>query len=107
MAALDLQVLPPGGAKSVLVAATLGGDTCPAGDGVFLEVNNGGGSSVTVTLATPGTYQGFAIADQATPVPAGERWKIPVPRIFAAADGRCSITYSGVTTVTVGAFRNA
>ena len=107
MAALDLQVLPPGGAKSVLVNAAGGGDTCPAGDGIFLEANNASVASITITLATPGTVGGLAIADRAVAIPAGERWKIPVPRVFAGADGRCVITYSGVTTLTVGCFRNA
>jgi hypothetical protein len=74
---------------------------------VFLEANNGSGAPITITLVTPGTVDGLAIADRAVIVPAGERWKIPVPRLFAAADGQCSITYSGVTTLTVGAFRIA
>ncbi|WP_188188052.1 hypothetical protein [Nonomuraea sp. SYSU D8015] len=105
MAALPLQVLVPGGSASVLTAAAGGGDTCAAGDGVFLEVNNGGGSSVTVTLVTPGLFDGLTIGDRAVAIPAGERWKIPVPRVFAKADGQCDITYSGVTSVTVGCFK--
>lgn len=107
MAALSLQVLVPGGSASALVAASGGGDTCAAGDGVFLEVNNGSGASVTVTLATPGTVEGLAIADRAVVIPAGERWKIPVPRLFAKADGQCDVTYSSATTVTVGCFKAA
>lgn len=107
MAALTLQVLVPGGSESELVNASGGGDTCATGPGVFLEVNNGSGSAVTVTLATPGTTDGLAIADRAVSVPAGERWKIPVPRIFAKADGQCDITYSSATTVTVGCFKVA
>ena len=107
MAALPLQVLVPGGSASTLTAAAGGGDTCPAGDGVFLEVLNGSGATITVTLATPGTVEGLAIADRPVPVPAGERWKIPVGRIYADANGQCAITYSGVTTLTVGAFRYA
>lgn len=105
MAALTLQVLVPGGSASTLVAAAGGGDTCPAGDGIFLEANNGSGAPITITLATPGTVDGLAIADRAVSVPAGERWKIPVPRLFAGADGQCAITYSGVTTLTVGVFK--
>lgn len=107
MAALPMKVMVPGGASIALVAAAGGGDTCPAGDGVFLEANNGSGAPITVTLVTPGLYQGLAIADQPSIIPAGERWQIPVPRLFAAADGLCSITYSGVTTLTVGCFKYA
>lgn len=107
MAALALQVLVPGGSASTLVAASGGGDTCAAGDGVFLEVNNGGGSSVTVTLVTPGTVEGLAVADRPVTIPAGERWKIPVGRIYAKSDGQADITYSGVTSLTVGCFKAA
>lgn len=107
MAALALQVLVPGGSASTLTAAAGGGDTCPAGDGIFLEANNGSGGPLTITLATPGTVEGLAIADRPVIVPAGERWKIPVPRIFADSTGRCAITYSGVTTLTVGCFKYA
>jgi hypothetical protein len=108
MAALTLQTLVPGGSASTLVAASGGGDTCAAGDGVFLEVNNGNGTARTITLATPGTVDGLAIADRAVTIPAGERWKIPVPRLFAKADGQCDITYTpDAASVTVGCFKAA
>lgn len=108
MAALPLQVMVPGGAVITLAPAAGGGDTCPAGDGVFLEVNNGNAAARTVTLATPGTVDGLAIADRAVTIPAGERWQIPVPRLFAKADGRCDITYtSDAASVTVGCFKYA
>lgn len=107
MAALQLQVLVPGGSESTLTAAAGGGDTCPAGPGIFLEVANGAGSPVTVTLATPGLVEGLTIQDRAVAVPAGETWKIPVPKIFAKADGNADITYSSATDVTVGAFKVA
>jgi len=105
MAALTTQVLVPGGAASTLTDATSGGDTCAAGEGIFLEVDNGSAAAVTVTLATPGTVEGLAIDDRAVSIPAGERWKIPVPRLFAKADGQCDITYSSATTVTVACFK--
>ncbi|MFI7125994.1 hypothetical protein ACIBQ1_09890 [Nonomuraea sp. NPDC050153] len=106
MAALTLQTLVPGGSASTLVAAAGGGDTCPAGDGIFLEVLNSDASSKTVTLVTPGTtVEGLAISDRQVTIPAGERWKIPVGRVYAGADGQCSITYSAVTSVTVGVFK--
>ncbi|WP_436759327.1 hypothetical protein [Streptosporangium sp. V21-05] len=109
MAALTTQVLVPGGSASTLTAAAGGGDTCTPGDGVFLEVNNASGATKTVILATPGTVEGLTIQDRSVPVPAGERWKIPVPsRLFAGADGQCVITYSpDATSLTVGAFKAA
>lgn len=105
MAALALQVLVPGGSASTMTAAAGGGDTAPCGDGNFLEVLNGDASSKTVTLATPGTYQGLAIADRAVVIPAGERWKIPLPQNTYGQD--VTITYSAVTSVTVGVFKIA
>jgi len=107
MAALTTQVLVPGGAASTLTAASGGGDTCTPGDGVFLEVLNSDASSKTVTIATPGTVGGLAIADRAVTIPAGERWKIPLPRMYAGTDGQAAITYSAVTSVTVGVFKVA
>src|SRR5579859_6723005 len=41
-------------------AASAGGDTFAAGDEVYLEVKNAGGSPVTCTVATPGTVEGIA-----------------------------------------------
>ncbi|MER7500443.1 hypothetical protein AB0L05_27675 [Nonomuraea pusilla] len=108
MAALPLQVLVPEGSASTLQAAAGGGDTCPAGDGVWLEVLNGNAAARTVTLVTPGLYQGLAIADRTCVIPAGERWKIPVGRIYAGSDGQASITYSpDAASVTVGCFKYA
>ncbi|WP_101791029.1 hypothetical protein [Nonomuraea indica] len=107
MAALTLQVIGPELIESELVAASVGGDTCPAGDGIYLEVDNAGGSPITVTLATPGTVDGLAIADREESVPAGARGKVLVSRTYAKADGQCDITYSGVTSVTVGVFKVA
>lgn len=105
MAALTTQVLVPGGSASTLVAASGGGDTATPGDGVFLEVLNSDASSKTVTLVTPGTVEGLAIADRPVTIPAGERWKIPLTRLYAGPDGQASITYSAVTSLTVGVFK--
>ncbi|WP_031165954.1 hypothetical protein [Streptosporangium roseum] len=107
MAALPTQVLVPGGSASTLTAAAGGGDTATPGDGVFLEVFNSDASSKTVTIATPGTVDGLAIADRAITIPAGERWKIPLTRMYAGGDGQATITYSAVTSVTVGVFKVA
>ncbi|MFI6793679.1 hypothetical protein ACIBG4_40745 [Nonomuraea sp. NPDC050383] len=108
MAALPLQVMQPGGAAITLAAASGGGDTCPAGDEIFLEVLNGNAAARTVVMATPGTVSGLAIADRSVTIPAGERWHIPVPRMFARADGRCDLTYTpDAASVTIGCFKYA
>lgn len=93
-----------------LVAAAGGGDAVAPGAGVFLCVNNGGGASITVTLVVPATrvYESnVAITSPViTVVNATKRWIGPIDAVTFAdpTTGLCTITYSGVTTVTVGAF---
>ncbi|WKV74224.1 hypothetical protein AW27_023570 [Streptomyces sp. PCS3-D2] len=107
MAALSLHALPVDGGASLtdnLTAAEAGGDTAPTGTGRFLVVANGSGGSITATLATPGTVSGLDIDDAAVVVAAGKTSIIPLSRAFAGANGRAAITYSAVTSLTVGAF---
>ncbi len=74
----------------------------------FLEVNNGSGDSINVTFDTPGSVDGFAIADKVVAVGAGVRKKIgPFTATFNQADGYVWVVCSAVTTVTIGAFRLA
>ncbi|MEI5520660.1 hypothetical protein WB388_08600 [Streptomyces brasiliscabiei] len=110
MAALATNVVPLAGLRSddKLVAAAGGGDTAQTGSGVFLRVANADASPHTVTLVTPGTVDGLAIADRAVVVPAGQTFDIPVTdRYRNPSTGRAAITYDGVTDVTVGVFRVA
>ncbi|MFJ2162572.1 hypothetical protein [Streptomyces sp. NPDC087856] len=85
-------------------AAGAGGDTAEVGPRRFLYVNNGSGSSITVTLATPGTVSGLAVADPTYAIAAGKMGLIPLASIFRGTTGRAAITYSAVTTVTVRPF---
>lgn len=87
-----------------LVAAAAGGDTAEVGPGRFFVVKNGGAASRTITIVTPGTRSGLAVADGSYVVAAGDYGIIPLADIFRGSTGRAAITYSAVTTVTVGAF---
>lgn len=110
MAALTTTVVPLAGLRfdNLLVAATSGGDDCATGAGVLLVVKNSDASSHTVTLATPGTVDGLAVADRAVAVAAGAQTVIPVTdRYRDPSTGRCAITYDAVTSVTVGVIRVA
>lgn len=89
---------------AALVAATALGDSAEVGTGKFLAVNNGGGSPITVTIVTPGQTKGFAIADGSYAVAAGKLLLVPLNDVFRGGDGRAAITYSAVTSVTVGVF---
>lgn len=87
-------------------AANVDGHAIAWREGLFLYVNNGGGSAITVTVPTPGTVDGLAIADWSASVPAGAN------RVFGGfsadhyrqSDGTIHINFSGVTSVTFGAF---
>jgi hypothetical protein len=87
-------------------SAAGGGDTVKTGATTFLHVKNAHSSPQTVTIATPGTVNGLAIEDLAIAVPnAGERMIGPIDDVFRASNGLASITYSGVTALTIAAIR--
>ena len=94
-------------------AATGGGDAMSTGSGMMLEVVNGGGSPITVTLVVPAarTYEpNVAITSPAIAVSNGvTRWIGPVDGATFSdpTTGLCTITYSGVTSVTVAAVQLA
>ncbi|MFE3495262.1 hypothetical protein ACFXOS_19685 [Streptomyces sp. NPDC059175] len=105
MAALTVTSAPVDGGLADLsgaaVAAASGGDTAPCGPDRFLVVINGDASPHTATVATPGTVSGLDIENAALVVAAGDTGILPLPRLFAGTNGRASITYDAVTSVTV------
>lgn len=106
MAALTTTVVPLTGAAVSFSAAAGGGDTCQTGTGVLLLVKNGDAASHTVTLTTPGTVNGLAIADRTVTVAAGAQEAIPVTNDYRnPVTGRAAITYDAVTSVTVAVIR--
>ncbi len=100
MAALSVQQISIAGLTPTMVAAAGGGDTVPAGDRNFLLVRNGGGSGITVTVTTPGTVGGLAIADATVSVGAGAD-KLIGPLTASLFGDPAAVAYSGVTSVTV------
>ncbi|MCZ7633434.1 MAG: hypothetical protein M5U20_08125 [Phycisphaerales bacterium] len=94
------------------VAASSGGDAIvnPRGKAI-LRVNNGGGSSINVTLAAQitsrpgdGTFPPQTVANKVVAVPAGASRVIgPIPPAFNDGNGKAQVTYSAVTSVTVEA----
>jgi hypothetical protein len=97
------------------MGAAAAGDTIPmtAADRVFLDVLNGSGSSINVTLtakATPQVIPGFGsttIADLVVAVAAGAEKLIgPIPSGYIdQTTGKVSVAYSSTTTVTRAAIR--
>jgi hypothetical protein len=111
MADLAKQSITLLGVAPAYVAAAGGGDKIVGpSERVFLHVKNGGGSPQTVTVATPRTdpETGLAEADVAVSVPAGGERMIGPFRASTFGDpadaGKAAVTYSGVTSVTVGCF---
>lgn len=110
------QVIGSGGLVVALTAAPADGDIVDmSGAGTFVEVANGSGGSINVTILNPQEYNGLDVADRVVAVAAGTTAKIPVPAFFkqdvgtmdAGIDvgGKALINYSAVATVTRGVAR--
>lgn len=107
MAVLTVAEVARAGIDATLVAAAGGGDSFPNDGRTYLDVLNGSGVAITVTVVTQMTVDGKAVADDAISVGAGARKKIGPwpPSIYNDVNGRVQVTYSGVTSLTVNPFR--
>lgn len=90
-----------------LAAAASGGDTAEVGDGVFLLVKNSHASATrTVTIDTPGTVDGHAVANATLVVTTLNYGIIPLTNLFRGTTGRASITYSDAAAdITVAVYK--
>lgn len=109
MATLTTQTITRAGSVITPVAAAGGGDAMACGTNNFLEVVNGGGGSITVTLAIPSGTSSFPNASygntQVAVAAGATKFIGPLPpQLYSdPTTGLCTITYSGVTSVTVAA----
>jgi len=105
MATLTAQSVSTTGTDVTMAAASGGGDK--VANGCFLHVRNGSGSSINVTIATPGNDKyGNARPEIVKAVGAGVQtaFRLDQYDLTDPADGYLiSITYSLATSVTVGA----
>lgn len=106
MANLTKQPVTLAGLAATYAAAAGGGDTFDPDADTILHVKNGHTAPQTVTIVTPRTdpQTGQAEADIAVSVPnAGERFIGPFPKEVYGdpVTGLASLTYSGVTALTV------
>lgn len=107
MATLTVTDLVATGITYTLAAAAVGGDEFSNSGKEFVIIANASVGSITVTIVTQQTFSGLALADQTVAVGAGVTKLIgPFPtQLYNDANARVQLTYSGVTTLTVGAFR--
>lgn len=88
-------------------AASSGGDKFTGGSDVWAFWENATGAPITVTIDTPGTVAGLAIADLVITVPAnGYAVRGPFPAaVFGDAAGLVSMTYSTHVGLSFGAWK--
>jgi hypothetical protein len=99
------------GVLSTLTAPTVDGDVIDCGR-VFLEVDNGSGAAVTVTVRSTASTDGLDVEDLAVSVAAGATKKIGPFNVSTfgrsstdgADQGRAYVDYSAVASVTRGVF---
>jgi hypothetical protein len=113
MALLTVQRPVVSGITPTYGAAAGGGDTfAPATAGLhFIHIKNGGGAPINLTINDP-TSQGPPSATQFNPdvvvaVTNGQERMIAIDpaRFINPANGLVELTYSAVTSVTIGIFR--
>ncbi|RLA20261.1 MAG: hypothetical protein DRQ56_03605 [Gammaproteobacteria bacterium] len=104
---LTVQSAVPAGLDPTYVAATLTDGNMFRNTGKqILHVVNGSGGELTMTLVTPATVVGLAIADQVVTVPNGEErmcghLDVSTYNQTGTDAGKVYVTYSTVTSVTV------
>lgn len=108
MATLTVQVPPEAGEAISLTAADGDGDEYPNSGREMLVVDNAGGSAITVTFTAVGECD-YGTAHDSGPhtVGAGAQKVFPgvSVRRFNNDNGRVGVSYSDVTSVTVGVIK--
>lgn len=101
--AITPQTATPAGVAVTYEAANVDGNSYALSRHRALHVKNGSASPITVTIPTPGTVDGLAIADRAISVPAGSDRLIGLGdgTVYRQTGGVAHVDYSAVTTVTV------
>jgi hypothetical protein len=106
--ALAVQQISRAGITPAFTSANADGHTILNDGKTFLEVRNADGSAITVTIDTPQTVDGLAVASRTVSVGATTGVKMigPFPLDYNQPGTEyIQVTFSAVTSVTVGAFR--
>lgn len=104
MAVLTVTQISRTGTLEALAAASAGGDLLPNTGKEWVDIANGGGSSINVTIT--GYVDGVAVTAQTVAIANGARKKIGPfpPTAYNNSSNQVAIGYSAVTSVTVQAF---
>jgi hypothetical protein len=105
VATLTVQdITTAGQVPASLVAAAGGGDQFPNDGRTMFEVANGSGGSITVTFASQKPCDQGSTHNTAVAVAAGATKRIGPfdPTRYNDGNGMVQVTYSGVTSLTVG-----
>jgi len=107
MATLTVQTAVLAGVTPSYAACAGGGDDFLNTGREMVHIKNGSGGALVVTFVTPKTYQGVALADPTVSVGAGSEEMIGPfpPGIFNGAAALLSMTYSGVTSLTIAVIK--
>lgn len=110
MATLTVQTSLLTGITPSYTAAASGGDEFANDGNTMLHLKNGGGGSVTVTVNSLVNCNQGVDHNSVTTITAGAEAIIgpfDITRFNAPSTGRAAVTYSGVSSLTVGAFKIA
>ena len=100
MAALTIQAVVKDGLEATFASADAGGDTFANTGAEFVHIKNGGGSQITLTIATSKTVDGLTVPDRTVAIPAGEERYVG-PLLTDTHGSTVSLSYSAVTSVTL------
>ena len=107
MATLAVQSVVRAGLEATFAAAAGGGDEFVNTGSEWVEIVNGDASDMTLTIETPNSIDtDLAITDRTVVVTAGETRKVgPFPTAtYNDANSKVQLTYSAVTSLTIGIF---
>jgi hypothetical protein len=106
MATVATESITTAGISPTMNAASGGGDK--VSPDTILLIRNGSGSAMTVTVTTPGTVDGLAIADRvSSSIAAGALHTMLLPSALYRdpTDGLVSLAWSATTTITFASLR--
>lgn len=112
MATVNAQGLPVAGLSPTMSAASGGGDVVDTGDTVSLIVCSLA-TTANLTITTPGTVSGLAVADNVIAIPANAGTSgtappvvVPLPTaLYGDANGQAALAWSATTGIKFAAVR--